>query len=164
MRFRQPLLRTMFLKRSAFFLSYFSDVTKGCTSLQFQGSGATVVKINVHSLLSIHSLLPCLRLLAPEMNFTLNAPPMGINKDSYIIIAITTKALSVAIIIQQNTDKTQRQRQKKIHTKTQWTRTYQQRLCTPNFLQPRETNKQTNPQTLTPFNRRESIQNKNTGH
>ncbi len=38
---------------------------------------------------------------------------MGINKDSYIIIAITTKALSVAIIIQQNTDKTQRQRQKK---------------------------------------------------
>ena len=58
-------------------------------------------------------MLPCLRLLAPEMNFTLNAPPMGINKDSYIIIAITTKALSAAIIIQQNTDKTQRQRQKK---------------------------------------------------
>ena len=71
---------TMFLKRSAGFLSYFSDVTKGSTSLQFQGSGAIVVKINVHSLLSIHSLLPCLRLLAPETNFTLlNAPPMGIN-------------------------------------------------------------------------------------
>ena len=31
---------------------------------------------------------------------------------------ITTKALSVAIIIQQNTDKTQKQRQKKIHKKT----------------------------------------------
>ena len=32
----------------------------------------------------IHSLLPCLRLLAPEMNFTLKAPPMGIKcNDSY---------------------------------------------------------------------------------
>ena len=57
------------------------------------------MKINVHSLLSIHSLLPCLRLLAPEMNFTLNAPPMGINKDSYIIIAITTKATQYSIVI-----------------------------------------------------------------
>ena len=44
------------------------------------------MKINVHSLLSIHSLLPCLRLLAPEMNFTLNAPPMGIKSLIYTII------------------------------------------------------------------------------
>ena len=78
---------TMFLKSSAGFLSYFSDVTKGSTSLQFQDSGATVVKINVHSLLSMHSLLPCLRLLAPEINFTLNAPPMGMNATSNVTIA-----------------------------------------------------------------------------
>ena len=44
------------------------------------------MKINVHSLLSIHSLLPCLRLLVPEMNFTLNAPPMGIKSLIYTII------------------------------------------------------------------------------
>ena len=28
---------------------------------------------------TIHSLLHCLRLLAPKMNLTLNDPPMGIN-------------------------------------------------------------------------------------
>jgi hypothetical protein len=33
------------------------------------------------------------------MNFTLNAPPMGINKDSYIIIAITNKATQYSIVI-----------------------------------------------------------------
>ena len=58
---------------------------------------------------TIHSLLRCLRLLAPKMNFTLNAPPMGINS----LVDEDVKERQMQRIIQQNTDKTQRQRQKK---------------------------------------------------
>ena len=58
---------------------------------------------------TIHSLLPCLRLLAPKMNFTLNAPPMGINS----LVDEDVKERQMQRIIQQNTDKTQNQREKK---------------------------------------------------
>ena len=47
------------------------------------------------------------------MNFTLNAPPMGINS----LVDEDFKERQMQRIIQQNTDKTQRQREKKKHIK-----------------------------------------------
>jgi hypothetical protein len=58
------------------------------------------------------------------MNFTLNAPPMGIN-------SLVVEDTNTNTDTDTDTDKTKRQREKK--DKDIVDKTYPQRLCTPNF-------------------------------